>query len=236
MATIANKTQSQDTSMAQTSSAGAIPECKEFLLNHFQQRSDWDCGLSCILMILPRNHREHFLRDFERICAENGFGRSTWTIDLCFILRQFNISFRFLTRTIGVNPDYRGHSYYDKIISKDEERVNKKFEIAIKDGMDIEKRTISIDALIQHMALNGPVIILTNAALLYCDMCKKDPFFRSKRYSGHYVVLCGYDLNKRKIKYRNPAKENHICVASYELMDKARMAYGTDEDIILIYL
>lgn len=156
-------------------------------------------------MILPRNHREHFLRDFERICTENGFGRSTWTIDLCFILRQFNISFRFLTRTIGVNPDYRGHSYYDKIISKDEDRVNKKFEIAIKDGMDIEKRTISIDALIQHMALNGPVIILTNAALLYCDMCKKDPFFRSKRhvlFFFHIYILLSAILIQNRTSYK----------------------------------
>lgn len=41
---------------------------------HFQQRADWDCGISCVMMMLTRKQRQDFLRSFNQICEEEGFG------------------------------------------------------------------------------------------------------------------------------------------------------------------
>lgn len=41
---------------------------------HFKQRFDWDCGISCVLMVLSRSQRQYLLQNFRRICDEEQFG------------------------------------------------------------------------------------------------------------------------------------------------------------------
>ncbi|XP_055388122.1 protein GUCD1 isoform X2 [Condylostylus longicornis] len=212
-----------------------LPLNKEYKLVHFRQRYDWDCGISCILMVVSALSREYIVNHFDEI--QEGFGSSTWTIDLCYILKRFNVTHKYLTKTIGVDPKYIEHSYYTPIIERDQERVKLRFEQAEAKGINVEKKTVKFDAIIRHLSKYGPVILLTNAALLTCDNCKrKDEQKQSpSRYLGHYVVICGYDLIKRKVLYRNPAQDDHVCVTSVDAMDRARKAYGTDEDVIFIY-
>jgi hypothetical protein len=51
---------------------------------------------------------------------------------------------------------------------------------------------------------------------------------------GHYVLVVGYDLHRRKLIYRNPTFRDRECVMDFEDFDRARTSYGTDEDIIFI--
>lgn len=60
----------------------------EHRLDHFTQRYNWDCGVSCVLMLLTPAQREEMLDKFEMICREEGFNQSTWTIDLCYLLKR----------------------------------------------------------------------------------------------------------------------------------------------------
>lgn len=57
-------------------------------LKHYQQRHNWDCGLSCVLMTLQEAQREQILQDLANIIDEEGFEQSTWTIDLCYLLKR----------------------------------------------------------------------------------------------------------------------------------------------------
>lgn len=63
-------------------------EYVEHNVEHYQQRYNWDCGVSCVLMMLPREQREEMLNNFEEICEDEGFRQSTWTIDLCYLLKR----------------------------------------------------------------------------------------------------------------------------------------------------
>lgn len=99
---------------------------------------------------------------------------------------------------------------------KDEERVTERFNNAKSNGISVRKRSMNTNDLIKHLKKHGPVILLTNASYLYCDRCKKNkltnelmnclPWVAS--YHGHYIVLCGYDLNRKKLYYRNPTFSN----------------------------
>lgn len=68
-------------------------------------------------------------------------------------------------------------------------------------------------ALIHHLSDYGPIILLTNANLLTCDVCHK----REKEaaslqsYQGHYVVLIGYSFATKHIFYKNPSKKHGKC-------------------------
>ncbi|XP_058836763.1 protein GUCD1 [Topomyia yanbarensis] len=219
-----------------------LPNFIEHPLVHFRQRFDWDCGLSCIFMLLGRSERRQFLNDFKDICRSGGFGESTWTIDLCYLLKDFGIKHKYLTTTFGANPSHLGKEYY-KCFNEDEIRVNEKFRNANFRGISIETISVPYDYLIQHLGCHGNIILLTSASLLYCDLCKVNKLSMELRsclglksaYMGHYIILCGYDQRIQKFMYRNPAFKDKVCFMSFDAMDRARKANGTDEDIILIY-
>lgn len=43
---------------------------------------------------------------------------STWTIDLCYLLKKYDVQHVFYTVTIGVHEGYRGNSFYHQILTK----------------------------------------------------------------------------------------------------------------------
>ncbi|XP_044762970.1 protein GUCD1 isoform X2 [Coccinella septempunctata] len=211
-------------------------------LKHHTQDFNWDCGLSCVLMVMSDENREYFLENRERICKEEGFNTSTWTIDLCYLLKRFGVRHIFYTITLGVHPAYERIDFYNQIFNRDEERVNRRFDDAEKNGILISKGAISWRSILEHLT-TGPVILLTNAKLLGCDICKYNKMgFEMKRmfrwpvpYQGHYIVLCGYNTMINKVFYRNPTLTDRICVMSIKDLDDARRSYGTDQDAIFIY-
>ncbi|KAF2882812.1 hypothetical protein ILUMI_23324 [Ignelater luminosus] len=219
------------------------PEKILIQLKHYKQKYNWDCGVSCVLMVLPNKSRQILLKNFFHICKEEGFNKSTWTIDLCYLLRRYNIEHEFYTVTLGVHPGYRGNSFYNNILDKDEERIRNKFNEAKANGVNVREASVSISFLIEHLT-QGPAILLTNARLLTCDICKLNKLsvelrkclpWPSTSYQGHYIVLCGYDINNRKVYYRNPSLQDRVCMMPVETLEEARKSFGTDQDLILIY-
>lgn len=76
-----------------------------------------------------------------------------------------------MTTVLGVNQNYGKERYYKNILSKDEVRVNKRFEEAAGRGVCIRKGVLRTEELIAHLASHGPIILLTNSELLCCDVC-----------------------------------------------------------------
>ena len=84
------------------------PESMTRSIKHYQQRSNWDCGVSCVLMCLNDEERDAIAKDVTEVCRQEEFGTSTWTIDLCYLIRHRSpkTTFYYTTTTIGVDPDY----------------------------------------------------------------------------------------------------------------------------------
>jgi hypothetical protein len=58
----------------------------------------------------------------------------------------------------------------------------------------------------------------------------------SNNYSGHFIILIGYDDNRHLIFYRNPASKRNFSYTTYFDFELARRSYGTDEDILFLYI
>lgn len=99
------------------------------------------------------------------------FFSSTWTIDLCYLLRRFDIRHKYATMTVGVNPTFRNHKYYGEILWRDHVRVSTKFDLATSAGLLIQRKTVGNRVLLDHISRHGPIIVLTNGYLLHCDLC-----------------------------------------------------------------
>lgn len=92
-------------------------------------------------------------------------------------------------------------------------------------------------------------IVLVNSNALICNWCEVNspnklqmlancifcPATQSD-YCGHYVVLCGFDADKRCVYYKNPSFDESLCCAKFDMFESARHSYGTDDDIIFIKL
>lgn len=151
-------------------------------------------------------------------------------------------------------------------MKQDTNRVNKRFQDALSQGVTIKEKRITTCDIVNHIATKGVCIVLTNCHLLSCESCRyysknTIPGFNnnnhesnSKRISlsfpgfkefipsnessfqGHYVVVCGYDLPKQKLIYRNPSLCDRECIMSFQNFENARTSYGTDDDVLFVDL
>lgn len=73
---------------------------------------------------------------------------------------------------MGINPDHISHRYYTSVLTRDYERITTRFATATSNGIIVERRSIETNELLKHLAKNGPIIALTNANLLQCEICE----------------------------------------------------------------
>lgn len=110
-------------------------------LPHVRQKTDWDCGLACSLMVLQKLLGNNFDdAKYEQICAMKNFGTSVWTIDIASIFNEYEVDYVFYTSTLGVDPNYEANSFYKGSFNMDEMRVNRLFTMAPNLGLKVEKR------------------------------------------------------------------------------------------------
>ncbi|XP_045880540.1 protein GUCD1 isoform X3 [Meles meles] len=144
--------------------------------------------------------------EFESALRELRLTRSIWTIDLAYLMRHFGVRHRFCTQTLGVDKGYKNQSFYRKHFDTEETRVNQLFAQA-------------------------------KACKVLVEKCGHRCCCRSPDYQGHFIVLRGYNRTTGCIFYNNPAyADPGMCSTSISNFEEARTSYGTDEDILFVYL
>uniref|UniRef100_A0A671F9M4 Guanylyl cyclase domain containing 1 n=1 Tax=Rhinolophus ferrumequinum TaxID=59479 RepID=A0A671F9M4_RHIFE len=212
-----------------------------------QQLYHWDCGLACSRMVL-RYLGQLDDGEFESALQELQLTRSIWTIDLAYLMRHFGVRHRFCTQTLGVDKGYKNQSFYRKHFDTEETRVNQLFAQAKASKVLVEKCTVSVQDIQAHLAQGHVAIVLVNSGVLHCDLCSSPAkyccfaprghrcFCRTPDYQGHFIVLRGYNRVTGSIFYNNPAYADRMCSTSVSNFEEARTSYGTDEDILFVYL
>ncbi|KMZ72506.1 hypothetical protein ZOSMA_162G00270 [Zostera marina] len=230
---ILSKAGDQDTSLITCSSHPnpSANSLRSFSVDvpHVQQVSDWDCGIACVLMVLRTlglTHCEiHHLRD---LCPTN----SIWTIDLAYLLHTFSVAFSYHTTTIGANPDYCVEAYYREQLRNDIVRVDGLFQKAEQVGIDVQNRSTSAQE-ISGLILSGNYIAVALVdKFKLSDSLTKD-VHDSRSYIGHYVVLCGFNMNTEEFDMRDPSSKRKHEKASLKCFEDAHSTFGTDHDILL---
>lgn len=186
--------------------------------HHFRQRCSWDCGIACLLMVLPG-------RSWEEVVEACGT-ESTWTVDLAFVLSRYGASFVFVTKTIGCDPSYQGLSFYSHELGRDEVRVRRLFE---KATFRIRLAAVDPCTLTAVLEAGFVVVALVDLRFLRSSYCLWT-------YTGHYILLYGIRASDGWIRYFDPAVEDIDRTISPADLHTARTAHGTDEDLLIIRL
>jgi hypothetical protein len=211
-------------------------------VKHFEQTSDWDCGITCLRMLNDYYHQD--LSAFDQVINSYECNQSTWTIDLLHILHQLDIQAVLHTITFGCLAGYENVPYYEKLIDKDRERVEKLF---VNKTENVKLGSIEWIDFKKHLNEHRtPCLVLVDAHKLKCCTCKKTTVDRifdkfvpliSSSYQGHYVLVIGYTGTEENefIRYVDSGTTDGFCTITKENFDLARKAFGTDEDVIFCY-
>ncbi|XWS56648.1 hypothetical protein CRYUN_Cryun09bG0104000 [Craigia yunnanensis] len=215
-----------------------LPQSHFVQVPHINQLFSWDCGLACVLMALTTvGINDCSIQNLAKLCCTT----SIWTVDLAYLLQKFSVRFSFYTVTFGANPNYSGETYYKEQLPYDLVRVDKLFQKAMEAGINIWRRSISGEE-ISRWILSGKCI-----AIALVDQYKLSrswvgdviiPGFHGNDvgYTGHYVLICGYDAEADEFEIRDPASSRKHDRVSSKSLEDARKSFGTDEDLILISL
>ncbi|KAL1365276.1 guanylyl cyclase 1 isoform X2 [Arachis duranensis] len=180
---------------------------------HVNQIYTWDCGLACVSMVLKTigvNDRD--IQALAELCCTN----SIWTVDLAYLLQRFSVAFSYFTVTFGANPNYSVESFY-----KCRSISGREISILILSG-----KYIAI-ALVDQSKLSH---------VLQDDVHVPEVSSNNPGYTGHYVLICGYDAGADMFEIRDPASSKKHKRISSKSLEEARKAFGTDEDLLLISL
>ena len=244
---------------------------------HVKQTYNWDCGLACVLMVvraLGASAHHCDLRTLRQLCRTT----SIWTVDLAYLLRRFGADVTFTTVTMGANPAYESESFYRDNLREDCERVDALFKGARANGISIERKSLSLDA-IKAYAGDGEYLVILLVDKPKLGVKPRDAMVLpegenngrggsdrfgwltgaagkpaawgarrgsesastfangtapSRGYTGHYIVVCGYNPVDGEFLCRDPASHVRDLIITAENLEKARRAFGTDEDILLV--
>ncbi|PSS32564.1 hypothetical protein CEY00_Acc02864 [Actinidia chinensis var. chinensis] len=202
------------------------------------QQYAWDCGLACVLMVLRTlgiNNCD--IQELEELCCTT----SIWTVDLVHLLQKFSISFSYFTVTLGANPNFSMESFYKEQLPNDLMRVDILFHKALEAGINIQCRSIGGEE-ISLLILSGKYIAIALVDQYKLsqswleDACASGFYSGSSGYTGHYVVICGYDTVTDEFEIRDPASSWKHEKVTLKRLEDARKSFGTDEDFLLISL
>uniref|UniRef100_A0A1I8F2C5 Protein GUCD1 n=1 Tax=Macrostomum lignano TaxID=282301 RepID=A0A1I8F2C5_9PLAT len=171
------------------------------------QSANHDCGIACLRMVL----RGLDVPQAENLLAEameaSDLGESVWTPDLLRITAALRAS--------GSTP--LCSNLYPLALCW----------ITCPPGWD-------------------PVICLIDAnntdaarlrSCMHCNcLSLSSPCCGGGPYQGHYILLCGYLPEERRLIYRDPmSRISEYKLMSFKEFDRVRTAYGTDEDLLFVF-
>ncbi|GAQ91159.1 Guanylyl cyclase domain containing protein [Klebsormidium nitens] len=214
-----------------------LPKSRFIPVPHVRQSYAWDCGLACVLMVLRAlGFTGVNLKTLRQMCPT----MSVWSVDLAHLLRRFGVDVQLLTVTIGANPGFADEKFYKENMADDVDRVNRLFENAGRAGISIQCRSISSDVF-RSLVLCGRYIVIALIDKKWFrslgwthEFCFPDCFGLSSGYTGHYIVVCGYDHDRDEYEIRDPSSSSEVQRVSTGALEAARRSYGTDEDLLLI--
>ena len=200
------------------------------------QRELWDCGLICAEMVLAHAGYVDEAGQLAAALLEGIIDGSVWTPDVAVRLASRGMRCTLHTTLPGVNSTYGALDFYARSFLRDEERVPRVFDEARSLGVEVVQG--SVDASDVCAALEGGrtlFIALLDRRHQVCTVCEGHT--NSLIYVGHYVLLYGFDRERDRILYLDPAPNvGDGCEMSTLDFDAARKSVGTDEDLIAVHL
>jgi hypothetical protein len=211
------------------------------VIDHVRQSFNWDCGLACTEAVLRTRDLHTTVHDLRLLCKTE----SVWSIDVAYLLRfHFGVDLTYFTVAVGVRPELRKEEFYRKQLPMDTTRVTSLFENAERNGVKVVQRSLQMSELVDALHGGDLIIVLLDKRMVQCLLCddhgaKASSGFApaSSGFMGHYCILYAYSDSSHEPVFlmKDPASACDACCISAPVIERARRAFGTDEDVIVVH-
>lgn len=191
------------------------------------------------LVQMMRIYQEALSEELRKNCATD----SVWTIDLAYLLQHYGVKCVFYTVNKGVRPEYLQQDFYRLQLTDDTKRVNRLFQNAERQNVSVVQASVPLADIRTALSINKLVVILLDKRQLRCLFCDRSTRMRatpdSSKHSvsgfiGHFVVVYTYYAPLDVFLAKDPAAFQDTCVVPAHKLEQARLAFGTDQDILII--
>lgn len=190
----------------------------------YQQTSKFNCGPTALRMVFDYLGKS---KDLALIEEKVGIseGKAVSTINLAIAAKELGFNTEFYSKQLYFNEEHLKKEFYQQhadITSMNEsiKIVNKAKEI----GVILHETTMTLDELLNKMSEKKLIITLIDWSVIS----------GKKGYQGHFIPIIGYDNKNVYIHNQSLTNPQESMSISRELFDKARIADGTDEDLVII--
>lgn len=192
----------------------------------YKQTSPLNCGPMALKMVLAYLGKEEGIESLEvRTGLKEGKGIST--IQLAFAVASSGYRADFYSKHILFNEKNLKHKFYQKYSDIDLEQSKKWLGKARTAGVNIQEKTLSLKELLRLVTKDSVPIIL-----LDWNIIKER---KEQGYQGHFVPIVGYDEQNVYIHNHGLSDTREFMSIPRKILDEARKAEGTDEDILVVY-
>ena len=187
----------------------------------FKQTTQLNCGPTAIRMALAYFGSELPVERIEELVGIKN-GRGVSSIKLAIAAAKAGQAVSFFSRHLTFNQGNQEHSFYQSYGDVSVEEFERLLDEAKRNKVQLVERTMPLCELID-LTQRGVPIVLVDWNIIKLK----------EGYQGHFIVFLGAD--ETHVVVNNPGADDGASTRiERDLFDRARVAKGTDEDIILI--
>lgn len=225
-----------------------------FDLVHFRQTEAWDCGLTCLAMLLSKTGRENAdLDSLKKYQVETHHTTVVWTVCLAYIVKHFHFKNSYMhTTEKNISANYSTDIDTLQQVPPEEAKFKVALEKAIslvqhapEHGVHIFEGVVSGKEWREKIMAGKVAVVLINSLIFGCLECAAK-YYDGKHlcpmpthgnpYRGHYILIIGYNAQQDVYLYKNPDCEKEICFVPAKVLHKSRKSYGTQQNVIFVDL
>lgn len=193
----------------------------------YPQTNNPDCGPYALKMVLAYFGKDlpiEIIKEKTRIKE----GRGLYTIQLAIAANYLGYKVKFLSTSLDLNKVNLELDFYKKYAETfSDENWGNLLKEAKSAGVTMEQISIDLKELLSYVTNNSLPIVLVDWYIIINE--------KNKGYAGHFVPVVGYDRINVYVHNQGSRTPTAFLPIKREVFDKARKAFGTDEDIVVVY-
>jgi len=191
----------------------------------YLQTADLNCGPAALRMVLAYFDKDYGLPILEEK-ARIKEGKGVFTLQIAIAAASLGYKTELFSKQIGFNKENLELDFYKKyadLIVRQEDLLKEAKDL----GAHIEEKTLSLGEILSKTRSDCIPIVLLDWSIIKGE--------KDKGYQGHFVPIVGYDKDKVYVHNHGMKNPKEFLEIPKNLFDTARVAKGTDEDIVFVY-
>lgn len=192
----------------------------------FLTNAHLDCGPVSLAMVCSHFGLNIPMERIKELVSSETSG-VTWTLGIAAAAAELGLSVKMYTKSIGVNPANFQLGYYQEHgsnLSDAQQKLTLLGKRILEGGGLLEERGVTIDELCQEVRSGSiPILLLDWGKVI-----------GKPTYIGHFVPMVGYEGSQIVVHNPGPLDPTPFMRMERALVEVARCAPGTDEDVVII--